>query len=80
MTNNLTHIDPLLTLERVWTRVQKFAAQTKQKKLVLRPKQEQLLQLLRDQRSLAPAKSGRHWAFPSRVPSIFSGPSSKPAW
>jgi len=44
----------LLTLERVWTRVQKFAAQTKQKKLVLRPRQEQLLQLLRDQKSLAP--------------------------
>ena len=44
----------LLTLERVWTRVQKFAAKTKQKKLVLRPKQEQLLQLLRDQKSLTP--------------------------
>jgi Fic family protein len=44
----------LLTLERVWTRVQRFAAKTKQKKLVLRPKQEQLLQLLRDQKSLAP--------------------------
>lgn len=43
-----------LTLERVWTRVQKFAAQTKQKKLVLRPRQEQLLQLLRDQKSLTP--------------------------
>ena len=44
----------LLTLERVWTRVQKFAARTKQKKLVLRPKQEQLLELLRDQKSLTP--------------------------
>jgi len=44
----------LLTLERVWTRAQKFAAKTKQKKLVLRPKQEQLLQLLRDQQSLTP--------------------------
>ncbi len=44
----------LLTLERVWTRLQKFAAKTKQKKLVLRLKQEQLLQLLRDQRSLTP--------------------------
>jgi len=44
----------LLTLERVWTRVQKFAAKTKQKKLVLRPRQEQLLQLLRDQKSLTP--------------------------
>lgn len=44
----------LLTLERVWTRVQKFAAQTRQKKLVLRPRQEQLLQLLRDQKSLTP--------------------------
>jgi Fic family protein len=44
----------LVTLERVWTRVQKFSANTKQKKLVLRPKQEQLLQLLRDHKSLAP--------------------------
>jgi Fic family protein len=44
----------LLTLERVWTRVQKLAAKTKQKTLVLRPKQEQLLQLLRDQKSLTP--------------------------
>jgi len=44
----------LLTLERVWTRVQKFAARTRRKKLVLRPKQEQLLQLLRDHKSLTP--------------------------
>jgi Fic family protein len=43
-----------LTLERVWTRVQKFAANRKQKKLVLRPRQEQLLQLLRDHKSLTP--------------------------
>lgn len=44
----------LLTLERVWTRAQRFSAKAKQKKLVLRPKQEQLLQLLRDHQSLAP--------------------------
>jgi Fic family protein len=44
----------LLALERVWTRVQKFAARTQQKTLVLRPKQEQLLQLLRDRKSLTP--------------------------
>ncbi len=44
----------LLTLERVWTRVQIFAAERKKKKLVLRPKQEQLLQLLRDHKSLTP--------------------------
>lgn len=44
----------LVTLERVWTRVQKFSAQSGKTKLVLRPKQEQLLQLLRDRRSLAP--------------------------
>jgi Fic family protein len=44
----------LLTMERVWTRVQKFSAKTRQKKLVLRPKQEQVLQLLRDHKSLAP--------------------------
>jgi len=46
----------LMTLERVWTRVQKFSAHSGQEKLVLRPKQEQLLQLLRDHRSLAPSE------------------------
>lgn len=35
-------------MERVWTRVQKFSAGAGRTKLVLRPKQEQLLQLLRD--------------------------------
>ncbi len=44
----------LSTLERVWTRVQKLSAQSGKKKLVLRPKQEQLLQLLRDRKSLTP--------------------------
>lgn len=42
------------TLERVWTRVQKFSARSRQKKFVLRPRQEQLLQLLRDRKSLTP--------------------------
>ncbi|HWD19392.1 MAG TPA: Fic family protein [Verrucomicrobiae bacterium] len=44
----------LKTLERVWTRVQNFAVQSRKKKLVLRPKQEQLLQLLRDHKSMTP--------------------------
>ena len=43
-----------LTLERVWSRAQKFSAHSTRTKLVLRPKQEQLLQLLRDHRSMAP--------------------------
>ena len=43
-----------LTLERVWTRVQKLSAQPGRQKLVLRPKQEQLLQLLRDHKSMTP--------------------------
>ncbi len=43
-----------LTLERVWTRVQKFSASSAKTKLVLRPKQEQLLQLLRDHKSMTP--------------------------
>jgi cell filamentation protein, protein adenylyltransferase len=43
-----------LTLERVWTRVQKFSAGSLRTKLVLRPKQEQLLQLLRDHKSMTP--------------------------
>jgi Fic family protein len=46
----------LVTLERVWTRVQKLTAQARQKKLVLRPKQEQLLQLLRDHKSMTPSE------------------------
>lgn len=43
-----------VTLERVWLRVQEFAAKSAKKKTVLRPKQEQALQLLREQHGLAP--------------------------
>ncbi len=43
------------TLERVWLRVQAFNVKSPEK-LVLRPKQERLLQLLRDHRSLAPTE------------------------
>ena len=46
----------LATLEHVWTRVQRFSAQSPKKKLVLRPKQAQLLQLLRDNKSMAPSE------------------------
>jgi len=42
------------TLERVWARAQKFSASSRRAKLVLRPKQEQLLQLLRDRKSMTP--------------------------
>lgn len=43
------------TLERVWVRVQAFQPRPG-KKLVLRPKQEQLLRLLRDHASMSPAE------------------------
>ncbi len=43
------------TLERVWTRVQSSSAPSKGK-LVLRPRQEQLLRLLRDHGSMAPSE------------------------
>jgi len=43
-----------LTLEKDWVRIQRLSAETGQAKLVLRPKQEQLLQMLRDRKSLAP--------------------------
>jgi Fic family protein len=43
-----------VTLERVWTRIQKLTAYAGKKKLVLRPKQEQLLHLLRERKALAP--------------------------
>ena len=42
------------TLERVWTRVQKLSAHAGKTKLVLRPKQEQLLHLLREQKAMTP--------------------------
>lgn len=44
----------LLTLERVWKRIQALSAKTGGKRLVLRPKQEHLLQLLRERGSLSP--------------------------
>ncbi len=43
------------TLERTWTRAQSYTGKSK-KKLVLRPRQEQLLKLLRDHGSLSPAE------------------------
>jgi Fic family protein len=42
------------TLERVWSRIQKLTARAGKTKLVLRPKQEQLLHLLRERKALAP--------------------------
>jgi Fic family protein len=42
------------TLERVWTRIQKLSAHAGKTKLVLRPKQEQLLHLLREQKAMTP--------------------------
>lgn len=42
------------TLERVWSRIQKLTARSGKAKLVLRPKQEQLLHLLREHKALTP--------------------------
>ncbi len=42
------------TLDRVWLRVQRLAARSGKKKTVLRPRQEQLLHLLRERHGLAP--------------------------
>jgi Fic family protein len=44
----------LRTLERVWTRIQKLTAHANKAKLVLRPKQEQLLHSLREHKALTP--------------------------
>ncbi len=43
------------TLDRTWSRVQSYNVKSREK-LVLRPRQEQLLKLLRDHGSLAPAE------------------------
>ncbi|MEO8439581.1 MAG: Fic family protein [Spartobacteria bacterium] len=42
------------TLGRVWTRIQKLTAHGGKAKLVLRPKQEQLLHLLRENKAMTP--------------------------
>jgi Fic family protein len=44
----------LLTLDRVWKRIQILSAESGGKKLVLRARQEQLLQVLRERGSLSP--------------------------
>jgi Fic family protein len=44
----------LLTLQRVWQRIQHLSARSRGRKLVLRPKQEQLLRMLREKGSLSP--------------------------
>jgi Fic family protein len=44
------------TLDRVWARIQQLAAKKGSAKIVLRPKQEQLLRLLRDRASLSPSE------------------------
>ena len=44
------------TLERVWTRIQKFSASKNRARMVLRPRQEQLLQMLRTHGAMAPAE------------------------
>lgn len=43
-----------ITLERVWTRIQKLTAGRGRARLSLRPKQEQLLHLLRDRKAMMP--------------------------
>ena len=42
------------TLERVWKRIQLLSAESKGKRLVLRPRQEELLRLLRERGSMSP--------------------------
>ena len=46
----------LETLRRVWQRIQRLAVTTQAPRLVLRPRQEQLLQLLQHHQNMAPAK------------------------
>ncbi|THJ25260.1 MAG: Fic family protein [Nitrospira sp. CG24E] len=43
-----------VTLDRVWTRIQRLRASAAPKKVILRPRQEQLLRLLKDRRSMTP--------------------------
>ena len=55
------------TLERAWLRIQAIQAQSAAK-IVLRPKQERLIALLRDRGSLCPPRFGRRWPFRGKGP------------
>ena len=48
-----------VTLTKVWSRIQRLTAETGSKKIVLRPKQEQLLHMLRERSSLLPQEIWR---------------------
>jgi Fic family protein len=43
-----------LTLEKVWLRIQRLTAKSGRRKMVLKPRQEQLLEILRERRTLSP--------------------------
>jgi hypothetical protein len=45
-----------LTLEKVWLRIRRLMANSGAQKIVPWPKQEQVLQLLRDQQSMTPGE------------------------
>ena len=45
-----------LTLDRVWIRMQKLASESNSEKIVLQPRQEQVLELLRDRGAISPAE------------------------
>lgn len=55
-----------ITVKRVWARVQLLSARSGREKLVLRPKQEQLLQLLRERKSTTPQAAWDASALPYR--------------
>jgi DNA-binding MarR family transcriptional regulator len=43
-----------VVLDRVWQRVQRLSAESRHAKLILRPRQERLLNLLREHKSMTP--------------------------
>lgn len=45
-----------ITLDRVWMRMQKLSSESKSEKIVLRPRQEEVLELLRDRGALSPSE------------------------
>ncbi len=68
------------TLERAWGRIQQWSASASPTPFVLRPRQEELLQLLRDRGSLAPREIWKAIGISKRGRWIFSDRSWKRDW
>jgi hypothetical protein len=68
------------TLEGVWKRIQLLSAEAKGKRLVLRPRQEEVLRLLRERGSVPPRELWKALVYLSKAQWISCGRSWMLVW